>query len=118
MKRIFPVMLVLLALALGATALSAKPLSRIIRDVGLTPDDFAMLSAAGESLYATASPRPGRVVSWTNPESKSRGSARLAAMRGNCAYVQHFVFPKGAEKSKEIRTRLCLNAEGKWILQP
>jgi hypothetical protein len=118
MKRIFSAMLLVGVLAAGAAALSAKPLSRIIRDIGLTPDDFAMLRASGESLYTTGSPRPGKVVTWSNPESNSRGTAKLAAMRDNCAFVQHFVFPKGAEKSKEIRTRVCRNAQGKWVLQP
>ena len=118
MKRIIPIFVMLMALGLGAAAVSAKPLSKIISDVGLTPDDFSMLSAAGESLYATASPRPGKVVSWSNPESKSHGTAKLAAMRDGCAFVQHFVFPKGAKKPKEIRTRMCRNANGKWVLTP
>jgi len=117
MNRFFPVML-LAILVIGASDLAAKPLSRIIRDIGLTPGDFAMLTASGEALYATASPRPGKVVSWSNPDSKSHGTAKLAAMRGNCAFVQHFVFPKAAEKPREIRTQVCQNADGKWVMQP
>jgi len=118
MKRLFPVILLLAAFAFVPSGVSAKPLSRIIRDIGLTPDDFTMLSAAGQSLYVTSTPRPGKVVTWSNPESKSHGTAKLAAMRDNCAYLQHFVFPKGAEKSREIRTRWCRNADGKWLLHP
>jgi surface antigen len=122
MKRIFSVMVLggvlAVALTIGVGGLAAKPLGKIIREIGLTPEDFEMLSASGESLYATATPRPGKVVSWTNPESKSHGTAILAAMRDNCAFVQHFVFPKGAAKPKEIRTRVCRNAQGKWQLQP
>lgn len=118
MKRIFSVVLLAGVMAIGAGGLAAKPLGKIIREIGLTPDDFEMLSASGQSLYMTETPRPGRVVSWSNPTSKSRGTARLAAMRDNCAYVQHFVFPKGAQKSKEIRIRVCRNAQGKWQLQP
>jgi hypothetical protein len=122
MKRIFSVMVLAGVMAaeltIGAGGLAAKPLGKIIREIGLTPDDFAMLTAAGDSLYMTASPRPGKVVSWSNPESKSHGTAKLAAMRDNCAFVQHFAFPKGADKPKEIRTRVCRNASGKWQLQP
>lgn len=118
MKQFTTTLFVIAALALGASALSAKPLGKIVRQIGLTPDDFTMLSASGESLYNTASPRPGKVVSWTNPDSKSHGTAKLAAMRDNCAFVQHLVFPKGAAKSREIRTQVCRNAEGKWLLQP
>ena len=118
MKRLFPAVLLLASLAFAPADLAAKPLSRIIRDIGLSPDDFTMFSAAGESLYATSSPRPGKVVTWSNPESKSHGTVKLAAMRDNCAYLQHFVFPKGADKSREIRTHLCRNSDGKWLLQP
>ncbi|MFT7593786.1 MAG: hypothetical protein ACI8R4_001102 [Paracoccaceae bacterium] len=118
MPKFTTTLLVIVALGLGASALTAKPLSKIIREIGLTPDDYAMLSASGQSLYDTSSPRPGKVVSWTNPDSASHGTARLAAMRDNCAFVQHMVFPKGAAKSREIRTRVCQDASGKWVLQP
>ncbi len=118
MRRIFSVMVLAGVMAMGGGGLVAKPLGKIIREIGLTPDDFAMLSAAGESLYMTWTPRPGKVVSWSNPTSKSHGTAKLAAMRDNCAYVQHFAFPKGADKPKEIRTRVCRNASGDWQLQP
>jgi hypothetical protein len=118
MKNLISFMLLAGALVIGASMLSAKPLSRIIRDIGLTPDDFTMMSSSAETLYATASPRPGKVVSWINPDSKSHGTAKLAAMRDNCAFVQHFVFPKGDEKSKEIRLRFCKQSNGAWVLQP
>ena len=122
MKRIISVMVLAGVMAaeltMGGGGLMAKPLGKIIREIGLTPDDFTMLSAAGESLYMTGTPRPGKVVSWANPTSKSHGTARLAAMRDNCAFVQHFAFPKGADKPKEIRTRVCRNAQGTWQLQP
>ncbi len=118
MKKLFPVILLLTALVFGASDLSAKPLSRIIRDLGLTPGDFTLLSASGKSLYDTPSPRAGKEASWSNPDSKSHGTARLAEMRGNCAIVQHFVFPKGASASKEIRIRMCQTGDGNWILQP
>lgn len=45
MKRLFPVMLLLAVFVFGAAELSAKPLSKIIGDIGLTPDDYTMLSA-------------------------------------------------------------------------
>lgn len=122
MKRIFSVMMFAVVLtgvvAIGVGVLAARPLGKIIREIGLTPDDIALLTAAGDSLYMTAKPRPGKVVSWSNPDSKSHGTARLAAMRDNCAFVQHFAYPKGAQKPKEIRTRVCQNAQGQWQLQP
>lgn len=118
MKRILPVIVLLATIVFGATEPEAKPLARIIRDIGLTPDDFTMFRAAENSLYATASPRPGKVVSWSNPESSSHGTVKLAALRKNCAYLKHFVFPRGDSKSKEIRLRLCQDAQGKWRLQP
>ncbi len=118
MKRFLTVILLLGALVAGSPDVSAKPLSRIIRDIGLTQADFDIMGAKAETLYATPSPKPGKVVSWTNPDSMSHGTVKLAAMRDNCAYLQHFVFPKGAEKSKEIRLQYCRNEDGKWLLHP
>jgi len=118
MKRFLTIMLLLAALVAGSPEVSAKPLSRIIRDIGLTQADFDMMGDKAEALYTTSSPKPGKVVSWTNPDSKSHGTVKLAAMRDNCAYIQHFAFPKGAEKPKEIRLRYCRNADGNWLLTP
>ena len=106
-----------IAAVAGAPA-QAKPLSKIIADTGLTPEDFSILDAKAQTLYDTPSPKPGKKVSWSNPESKSHGTVRLAAMRDNCAYIQHFVFPKGAETSREIRYRRCKAADGSWLFQP
>ena len=118
MTKLIPTLCLSVALALGAASVSAKPIGKIIREIGLTPDDFSILSDTGKSLYTAQPPRPGKVVSWTNPDSRSHGKAKLAAMRGNCAFMQHIVYPQGAKKSKEIRLRVCKNAEGKWLLQP
>lgn len=96
----------------------AKPLSRIIRNIGLSPDDFAKMNAAAASLYQTQTPRVGRQVSWSNPETRSKGLVKLAAIRGNCVHLQHFVYVAGDTRPLEIRSRLCQTADGTWVLQP
>ena len=118
MRRFVTFTLLALAVGLGGVPAPAKPLARILQKSGLSPADFAFLGAAERSLYETATPRPGRVVSWTNPETRSHGTVRLAALRGNCAYLRHFVYPRGETKAFELRNRMCRAADGKWLLTP
>lgn len=96
----------------------AKPLSRIIAETGLSPEDFSMMSEASSQLVVNGQPVVGRRVSWSNPDSGSKGSVRLQAMRGECGYVQHITYPGGGDRPFEIRARLCRDANGDWILVP
>ena len=107
-----------LCATLAAMPASAKSISKIIRQIGLTPDDFTIMGDTAQALYDTASPRIGQVVSWTNPDSTSHGTVKLRAMRGNCAHLQHLVYPQGDTRPKEIRLRVCRDAGGNWLLQP
>lgn len=75
-----------------------------------------MLIAAAKSLYSAQPPRPGKIISWSNTDSMSHGTARLASLHNNCAYIQHFVYPSGETKPVEIRTRYCKMADGSWLL--
>ena len=110
---------VVLVLVAGISGgVSAKTIGAIARETGLTPKDFDIMIATARGLYDAPSPKSGRIVSWTNADSGSHGKVRLAAIRGNCAYIQHFVHPKGAERATEMRARWCRNAEGKWLRQP
>ena len=123
MKQFLSAALLLVALTftavtIGASDVSANSMSRIIRDLGLTPDDFSMMSASAKPLYDTPSPHPGKVASWTNPDSKSHGKVRLESFRNNCAVLHHVFFPAGGDQSKEIRNRFCKATDGNWLLQP
>lgn len=109
----------LLAVALTAgSQIHAKSLSKIVASAGLTSEDFDLLNATARTLYEAASPPVGRIVSWSNPDSGSHGTVRLAAMRGNCAYLQHFVYAKGQAQPRELRSQRCKAADGRWLLQP
>lgn len=116
-----PAVIVAIGLGLGlgsATMTLAKPLSKILADSGLTPDDFTIMMAKGETLYNVPNPQPKKVVSWTNPDSGSYGRVRLASVRGNCVFIQYFVFPKGSKIEQEIRSQRCKSAEGDWLMVP
>jgi hypothetical protein len=105
--------------AVGAgVGASAQTLSRMIADTGLTPDDFTILSDTARRLYDMPNPQPGPAVSWTNPESGSQGTVRLAAMRDGCAYLLHVVQAAGGSAPREIKLRRCRDANGKWVLTP
>lgn len=110
---------VLLTLALFGGlphAAAAKPLSKILAQSGMSPQDFDMMAAAEKSLYVSTTPRTGQSASWKNPETGSNGTVRIDAVKGNCVDLLSLVFPKGGTKELKLQTRMCKSAEGKWLL--
>lgn len=105
------------ALAVGA-AEAQKSISRMISDLGLSPADFQMMNAATDQLVVQGRPSVGRQVSWSNPDTQSKGVVKVRAVRDNCAHLQHFIYPGGTAQPREIRTRLCQDAGGNWLLAP
>ncbi|EEE37827.1 hypothetical protein RKLH11_1665 [Rhodobacteraceae bacterium KLH11] len=107
------------AVSLGAGgAAQAKPLSRIIAEMGLTPADFEVVSATSTALLSSGTPAVGQERAWLNQETGSKGTIRVQSVQDNCVILQHFVQPEGAEAAREIRTRRCKTADGNWILAP
>ncbi|MEM1004644.1 MAG: hypothetical protein AAGB28_00025 [Pseudomonadota bacterium] len=97
---------------------SAKPLSRIIAEMGLSPADFEVVSATSQELLASGTPSAGQERSWSNSETGSKGTIRINDVEGNCVRLQHFIQPAGAEQSREIRTRQCKDSNGNWLMAP
>lgn len=108
--------LLVLALLWPAAAAEAQPLSRIVADKGLSPEDFRLMSAAGRAAAETGA--PGRARSWSNPASGSNGSVTLEAMRDGCAVLRHRTFPKGGDQPFELRGKFCPDSAGNWVLTP
>ncbi|WP_170604639.1 hypothetical protein [Ruegeria arenilitoris] len=104
-------------LGLGGVVL-AKPLSRIISETGLSPEDFEVLSATSDSMLASGTPRAGKEREWINESTGSKGTIRVLEVRDNCASLQHFIRPAGVSQTRQIRTRRCRDANGNWILTP
>ncbi|WP_299943600.1 hypothetical protein [uncultured Ruegeria sp.] len=96
----------------------AKSLSRIIAEMGLSPADFEVLSATSNALLSSGSPSVGQERAWLNQETGSKGTIRVQSVQDNCVILQHVVQPEGAEQARDIRTRRCMTADGKWILTP
>ncbi|MDU9005065.1 hypothetical protein [Sedimentitalea todarodis] len=96
----------------------AKPLSMILADSGLSPQDFDLLSATEKQLYTPTVKPTGTELSWSNPETGARGEVKLAAVRGDCVFVEHFVYPKGATEPIELKPQMCKAADGRWLLAP
>lgn len=118
MKRLIPWSIpIFLALA-GPHGAAAKTLARLIGDIGLSPADHTLLSAAADSLFLGNPPTAGDRQSWTNPDTGSNGSVQVEEVRDNCAIIRHEIVPGGDRPRREIRTRRCRNAEGKWLLAP
>jgi len=117
MKQVLGGLCLLAALG-GAVPVLAKPLSEIIRNTGLTPDDFAIMKETAQSLFVTSTPSVGREKTWSNPDSKSQGTVRLMSVQGNCVVVRHSYQAKGSDKTGQISNRQCKTADGKWVLEP
>ncbi|WP_170399210.1 hypothetical protein [Ruegeria arenilitoris] len=96
----------------------AKPLSRIIAEMGLTPADFEVVNTAADAMLSGATPRVGEESSWVNDATGSKGTIRVRDVRDNCVHLQHFIRPEGSDQTREVRTRRCRDAGGNWILTP
>lgn len=104
-------------LSVGA-AVHAKPLSRIIAEMGLSPADFEVVNATANSLLSSGAPSTGQERAWTNAETGSKGTVRVQGVQGNCVQLQHIVQPAGEDTTRDIRTRRCNDGNGNWILTP
>ncbi|MBK0326485.1 hypothetical protein I5535_04175 [Rhodobacteraceae bacterium F11138] len=111
-----------LLLALGVTASlppalkAQQPLSRILAQSGLSPQDFDLMAAAETALLGQNGPGKGQETSWSNPENGSRGTIQAVAVQGNCAELLHLIHPKGQAKAVELRKKLCKSSDGRWLL--
>lgn len=116
MKHLATLLFALSLLGGAAPVAVAKPLSKILAQSGMSPQDFDMMAAAERSLYETSAPKAGKTASWANPETGSNGTVRVDAVQGNCVDLQSRVIPKGTGEEVTLKTRMCKSAEGKWLL--
>ncbi len=118
MKAFFYSALVTVLLLVSSGIAQAKPISRIIAEMGLSPADFEVLSATSNALLSSGSPSVGQERAWLNQDTGSKGTIRVHSVQNNCVILQHIVQPEGAEQARDIRTRRCRTADGNWILAP
>ncbi|MEX0276657.1 MAG: hypothetical protein AB3N19_04000 [Ruegeria sp.] len=108
--------LVTVAALTNGGVVGAKPLSRIISELGLTPEDFEVLNATANAMFASGTPSAGQEREWINDNTGSKGTIRVLGVRDNCVDLQHFVRPAGADQTRQARTRRCRDSEGNWLL--
>ncbi len=101
-----------------SVAAQAKPLSRIIAESGLSPDDFTLLTAAADGLFQGSTPQVGSEATWASTETDAKGTVTVRDVRGNCVHLQHLIEPANTDQIREVRTRRCRDAGGNWILTP
>jgi surface antigen len=107
------------ALALTATSLSAQPLSRMLANSGLTPEDFDLMGNYAATLYERGAPKAGSKAQWANAETGAKGSVTLEKFEANCAHLLHEAqSAKANARPVQIRTRRCKNADGVWVMTP
>ncbi len=110
--------LVAIAVLGSSVAIHAKPLSRIIAEMGLSPEDFNVVNATADAMLSSGSPQAGTERTWMNEATGSQGTIRVRDVRDNCVHLQHFIRPEGSDQTREVRTRRCRDASGNWILTP
>lgn len=115
--HVFYVLVGALALSLSTIA-QAKPISRIIAEMGLSPADFEIVSATSNELLAAGTPSVGQQRGWINEDTGSNGNIRVQSVQDNCVVLQHVIQPDGTGNTREIRTRRCRTADGNWLLAP
>lgn len=118
MKHLLIPMLAMAVLLVSPVGAIAQPLSKILASSGLTPQDFEMMDAAEQSLYANAAPKQGHKAGWTNPASGAAGDVRLEAVEGKCVRVHHAIRVAKKPDAVEFRKRMCQGADGRWLLTP
>ncbi|NVO57141.1 hypothetical protein HW561_15210 [Rhodobacteraceae bacterium B1Z28] len=118
MKARISFALAVLSIAGFVEVAAAKPLSRIIAEMGLSPADFEVVNAVSTTLLSNGTPSVGQEQSWMNAETGSQGTVRVNGVQDNCVQLQHFIQPEGADDTREIRTQRCKDASGNWIMTP
>lgn len=106
----------LIGLVVLAGQAEARSLSSVVAGVGLTPEDFTIMTETGRGLYEDGAARVGDRGEWTNPGSGSRGEVAVVAVESNCVRLRHRVTSGTGGAPREIRTRHCRTASGNWIL--
>lgn len=115
--RKFVAILALVGISAGIGA-QAQSLSRIIADMGLSPEDFNIVNATADQMLAGGTPPVGTERAWMNDATGSKGTIRVRDVRDNCVSLQHVIQPGGTDQTRDIRTRRCQDAGGNWILTP
>jgi hypothetical protein len=105
-------------LGVSGAAVSATPLSKMMKDSGLTPQDFELLGAAESTLYDNKTPAVGASQSWKNPDSLSFGTVKVEKVEQSCIILRHDTHPKGAEASFGFNKRMCKSTDGRWLITP
>lgn len=103
------------AAALATAPAAANPLSRILAQSGLTPQDTNIMRQAEQSLLAGGQGSSGGVAKWANPDSGAQGEVRISGKQGDCLLLQHKALPKNAAGPKQLRRKFCPSGGG-WLL--
>lgn len=96
----------------------ARSVAQTLRQTGLTQADINLMTQTAATLYQSGAPKVGRTVSWTNADTQAKGSVKLVAFRGDCAYLQHFIITVRRPTSQEFRFKQCRQSDGSWVLTP
>lgn len=118
MKRLMCGAALVLALGFGVSDATARSLSAIVADTGLSPEDFTMLEQSGATLYQGATPQKGAKANWSNAKSGSTGVVEITEVSGNCVRLAHVTTIGSTGQTVRLDTHRCKSANGDWLLMP
>ena len=104
--------------ALSGQAVQAQYSGIDLRERGLTKEDYAILSAAGEELYATGEPVVGSETGWSNPETGASGNIKLTDYDGRCVRLDYVINAPTKKNPSRLDWRLCRQDDGRWLNAP
>ncbi|WP_163025893.1 hypothetical protein [Chachezhania antarctica] len=108
-----------LAACLALTAIPASAqFSKILRDTGLSQEDFNIMGKASQTLYVSTAPKVGAETIWQNPETGSHGTTEVEKIAGNCVTLRHLFVSGKTKKQNNIAMRQCKDSSGVWVLTP
>lgn len=106
------------ALGVFASPAPAKSISRMVRDVGLTPQDWRIMRDAAQSLYVGTTPRQGAEIKWSNVETGASGTSSITEIRGKCVLLRHEVHGTQPRSPRFLVVQRCKTGDGVWVLMP
>jgi len=113
------VLSIALAACLALTALPASAqFSKLLRDTGLSQEDFNIMGQSAQTLYVGKTPRVGAESVWQNPDTGSHGTSEIEKVAGNCVILRHLFVSGKTRKTNKIQLRQCKNSSGEWVMTP
>ena len=88
---------------------------------GLSPEDNQLLFASVARLNAAEPSRVGRSEGWSNPQTRTSGTATILRVFHSggmaCHLVRHHIVVVGQARARDYRLTWCRTSTGEWKIK-